>query len=264
LAPSVSPVRLIHAAPIAELVLDRPDKRNALNNAMWAAIPALVAEIEADPGLRVMIVHGGTSGTFAAGADIAEFETVYATREAAEATAATVAGALDAVAAMTKPSIAAIDGACVGGGVSLALACDLRVAEPDARFGVTPARLGLAYPHDDLRRLVETVGVAPAKDLLFTARLLGAEEAGKMGLVDRLAGDGQAAMEAARELAGQIAGLSQVSVKAAKAGIRAILSGDSQLEAAARARFVDAVEQADFQEGYRAFLEKRTPRFPAT
>mgnify|MGYP003651152024 CR=1 FL=1 len=128
---------------IGEIILDKPAKRNALSTDMWAALPALVDAAVADTSVKVIIIHGGTAGAFAAGADISEFETIYATAESAERSGDTIARAIDSLANCAKPVIAAIDGACVGGGVSLALAADLRIAGEGAKFAVTPAKLGL-------------------------------------------------------------------------------------------------------------------------
>ena len=126
----------------ARLVFNRPDKRNAVTAAMWAAIPELLTEIEADSSIKVVIVTG-TGGSFAAGADIAEFETVYATPDSAERYSKSINKALDGLAKFPKPTIARIEGACVGGGCGIALACDLRIGLKGSKYGVTPAKLGL-------------------------------------------------------------------------------------------------------------------------
>lgn len=251
-------IRLDLAPPLAEIVLDKPTKRNALSVDMWAAIPALVASANADASVKVILLHGGDAGAFAAGADISEFETIYATEAAARASGDTIAAALGAIEASEKPVIAAIDGACVGGGVSLAMAADLRVAGEGARFGVTPGKLGLVYPAGDTRRLVQAVGAGAAKDILFTGRIFDAADARNMQLIDRLVPAGEAIV-AARQWAGEIAAISQWSVRATKKMIAGLDAGWTEASPAARALFLEGFANADFEEGYRAFLEKRSP-----
>lgn len=245
---------------IATLMLDRPQRRNALTRAMWGAIPGLLEQAAADPAVKVLLVRGA-GGCFAAGADIAEFRTALADRAGAEAYAGDIARAMDGLADFPKPTLALIEGACVGGGMGLALACDLRFAAEDARLGITPARLGLLYPLGDTRRLVEAVGAATAKDLLFTGRLLGAAEALALRLVDRV--QPRAALEAAvLAYAAEITAASQWTVRQTKAMIRRIQAGQRHDDAETLAMFLDTVEGPDFQEGWHAFLDKRPPRFP--
>ncbi len=251
-------IRLVLAPPVAEIVLDKPEKRNALSIDMWAAIPAFVAAANADPAVKVLLLHGGDTGVFAAGADISEFGTIYATEAAARASGDTIAAALGAIEASGKPVIAAIEGACVGGGVSLAMAADLRVAGEGARFGVTPGKLGLVYPPGDTARLVRAIGTSAAKDLLFTGRLIEVPEAVALRLVDRRVPAG-GARAAARQWAEEIAAVSQWSVRAAKRMIAGLEAGWTEDTPAARALFLEGFANADFNEGYRAFLQKRPP-----
>ncbi len=189
-----SPLYLKPGDPIGEIILDRPDKRNALSIAMWAALPGLISEACARPDIKVLIIHGGPSGSFAAGADISEFSRIYDTRDRARDSGAVIAAALAAVENCRKPILSAIEGACVGGGVSLALATDFRIAASTARLGITPARLGLVYPPSDTRRLLAAVGESVAKDLLFTGRILPADDG--VVLVERRAADGSRALVA--------------------------------------------------------------------
>ncbi|WP_375284653.1 enoyl-CoA hydratase/isomerase family protein [Marinicauda pacifica] len=244
---------------VARLVLDRPDKRNALNEAMWQAIPGLLEQVETDDRVRVLIVTG-RGGSFAAGADISEFEDVYATPDRAAAYSRTIARALDALAAVSKPVLARIEGACVGGGYALALACDLRFAALGSRFAITPGKLGLLYPFNDLKRLVDLAGVATAKDLLFTARMVGDKEALALGLIDRLEGP-EALDEALAAYIDLICAGSARSARMTKAMLARIAAGQAEDDAETEAMFLDAFSSADFDEGYRAFLEKRKPRF---
>lgn len=244
----------------ASLVLNRPAKHNALTEAMWREIPDLLAEAEADHDIRVLVVRG-KGGAFAAGADISEFEDVYATTERATAYSRAIAEALDGLARFSKPTIASIEGACVGGGCALALACDLRFAAQGARFGVTPAKLGLAYPFNDMRRLVSTVGASAAKDLLYTARLVDAETALQMGLINRLMPPG-ILKDAVDDYVRHMTQTSSHTAAITKQMIALIEAGQDEECDETRQLFLEAFSGAHFQEGYQAFLEKRRPDFP--
>lgn len=245
---------------IGELILNKPERRNALSSDMWEAIPGLVRQLEDDPAVKSVIIHGGTAGAFAAGADISEFETIYATPESAKHSADLISDAIKSLAQCKKPVIAAIDGACVGGGVSVALAADIRVAGEGAKFAVTPAKLGLVYPVDDTRRLIETVGVPAAKDILLTGRLFLSDEAYRMGLVTRLVAKGDA-LSAARELAAQISANSLWSHRATKRTFEAVKAGWHDDGPEAKALFLESFANEDFAEGYSAFLAKRPAKF---
>ena len=259
-APLTLPIRLDLAAPLAEIVLNKPERRNALSVDMWAAIPGLVAEANANPEVKVILLHGGAAGAFAAGADISEFETIYATTDAAKASGQHIANALTALETSEKPVIAAIEGACVGGGVSLAMAADLRVAGASAKFGVTPGKLGLVYPAGDTRRLLAAIGPGATKDILFTGRIFAADEAKSIGLIDRVVEAGTA-LDAARAWAVEISAISQWSVRAIKRMIRGLQTGWSDDAEEAEALFLHGFANEDFKEGYKAFLEKRPARF---
>ncbi|MFZ4603701.1 MAG: enoyl-CoA hydratase-related protein [Caulobacterales bacterium] len=243
----------------AHLVLNRPAKRNALTMAMWRAIPAILADLTDQPGVRVLIVRGA-GGAFAAGADIAEFERAYASREAALANQADMQAAMSALEDFPLPTIAAIGGACVGGGCGLALCCDVRIAAAGAKFGITPGKLGLAYGVADTRRLVQAVGLSAAKDILFTGRILDAEEAMRLSLVDRVV-PAETLDETVQTYASTIAAASGYTARATKAILRLIREGASEDTEKSRAMFADAFEGADFREGRAAFLEKRAPDF---
>jgi enoyl-CoA hydratase/carnithine racemase len=254
-------VRLLRDGAVATLLLDQPARRNAMTRAMWRALPGVVAKAAADPDIAVLRVEGA-GGHFCGGADISEFAETYATPEATTAANADIAAAVEALAAFVKPAVALIRGACVGGGVALALACDLRFAAADARFAVTPAKLGLIYGQADTTRLVRAVGAARAKDLLFTGRLLDAAEALRIGLVDEVRAPGDLEAFATAWLA-PVAQGSRTALRDIKAMVRAVEEGTQAASPALRALFDDAFAGPDFAEGYRAFLEKRPPRFTA-
>lgn len=246
------------ATRTATLWFDRPASRNALTVAMWSAIPALVAQVAADDAVRVLFVRGA-GGTFAAGADIAEMPAVYASEAAALANDERIQGAMQALETCAKPTIALIEGACVGGGCGLALACDFRFAAEGARFGITPAKLGLVYGAADSRRLVEAVGLSAARDLLFTGRLVDAGRALAIGLVDEVVAPEE--LEGfGLEQAARLAAASSWSISAQKE-VLGLLRAGADGHPRSRALFGQSFTGRDFQEGYAAFTQKRPPRF---
>ena len=248
------------AHDVATITLNRPERRNALNQAMWAGLRDAVRRADALADAKIIVVRGA-GGHFAAGADISEFDTVYASRERAGAYSRTVAESVTALADAAKPVIAMIEGSCVGGGMAIALACDLRIAASDAKFGITPAKLGLVYSLADTKRLVDAVGPSKAKDILFSGRIMDAEEAHAIRLIDEMVAPGslEATVVAKCEA---IASASQWSVRKAKEIVRMIVSGTAQESPATSGWFIDATEGADFREGRKAFMEKRKPQFP--
>ena len=254
-------LRLEREGPVARLLIDRADKRNAMSSAMWAAVPALVGAAMADPAVRVLVVQSATPGLFCAGADIAE---MVARREDAAWLAANQAAINRAQHELTralKPTVAFIDGDCIGGGAGLALACDIRVASPQARFGVTPARLGLVYPLHDTKLLIDLIGPSFAMEMFFTGRQFTAEEARGMGLVNRVVAD-DALETIVGEMARQIADNAPLTVKAAKLVVRELVKDVADRDVAACDAAVKACfASADYKEGQAAFIEKRKPKF---
>ncbi len=242
---------------IARLTLNAPASKNAIARAMWAALPEIAGRLAADPETRVLIVTGA-GGAFSAGADISEFEQTYATPDSAAATNATVRAGQQAIRDIPCPVIAMIEGACVGGGCGLALSCDLRFASDTAFFAITPARLGIAYSAADTWALMEKVGPARAKDILFSARRIPAAEALSIGLVDRVTTPAALATET-ESYAQALAELSPASLRMAKTTVNTLSAppATGQLDAAFEALFTGP----DFAEGRRAFLEKRKPAF---
>lgn len=244
---------------LAILRLNRPDKRNAFNQAMWLALPTVAGAVDTDPRIKVLIVTGA-GDHFSAGADISEFEQTYASRESARLYARAAYDGVEAIARMEKPTIAQLSGVCVGGGVALSLACDLRLAATDARLGVTPSRLGIFYNLADTKRLVDAVGPSAAKDILFTGRIMTADEAHAIRLVNGLYAP-EALAGAVADKAAAICAGSQWTVRKAKAVIGMILQGADDDDQVTRDWFLDAVEGEDFKEGRDAFMAKRPPRF---
>lgn len=243
---------------IARLTLSQPARRNALTAAMWEAIPDLLTELEHQKP-RVLIIQGD-GDHFAAGADISEFETLYATAESAAKISADIQAAFDALAAFPMPTIAAIRGACVGGGAGMALCCDIRIADSTAKFAITPAKLGLVYPFGDIARLIDAVGVANAKDILLSARIIKAKPARKMGLVHQV----HSVDELDNEVMAYAQGLTKLSpesLRVTKSMISAYQGGQRVDSDETRAQFLAGFSSDDFGEGFRAFLEKRRPEF---
>lgn len=243
---------------LARIGIHRPDKRNALATRHWAAIEAALDEIAASDAQIVVV--SGVPGAFSAGADIDELGQLLTAPEAFAANNAQVQRTQLKLQRLPQTTLAVIDGACVGGGLGLALACDLRLASTRSRFAITPAKLGLVYSADDSRRLLNTVGMARTREMLLTGRLLDAATALDWGVVNQLAGeDGIEALEQA-----QVQQLLATSGQARRA-IKTVLGhlgGDACFSLAqADAAFNDAFSSSDFVEGAAAFLEKRAPRF---
>ncbi|MFG3120964.1 enoyl-CoA hydratase/isomerase family protein [Streptomyces sp. NPDC048208] len=231
---------------VATVVIRHPAKRNAMTAAMWRALPPLLADLAADPGVRALVLTG-EGGTFCAGADISTLR-----GSPAEAQGLAVA-AEEALAAFPKPTLAAIRGHCVGGGAQLAAACDLRLAEEGALFGVTPARLGIVYPASSTRRLVSLVGPATAKYLLFSADLIDSARALRTGLVDEVLPVGDLDKRVAA-LTATLAARSLLTQAAAKEYADGRTDRDAHWTA-------QALASTDTEEGVTAFLERREPRF---
>jgi enoyl-CoA hydratase/carnithine racemase len=243
----------IHGAQ-AHLIIDRAAKRNAFNQAMWEALPGLVAQAMADSNVRVLILRSAEPGVFCAGADIGELSANAANPDWLLANQTAINRAQHDLTRAAKPTIALIDGDCVGGGCGLALACDLRVASARSRFGITPAKLGLVYPLHDTKLLVDLVGPANAKRILFTGTLIDASDARRIGLIDEIADNADALVETMTSVSGH-------SQRESKAMIRRILDGQVADDDATRAVFADAFRGGDFKEGVSAFLEKRKASF---
>lgn len=245
---------------IAWLTLNRPARKNALNKEMWQAIPALVAEADADPEIRVVILRSAVAGIFCAGADISEFEEFITDETARDQNRQALRNACQALENCSKPTLAMIQGACVGGGCILALCCDMRFGDETSRYGITPAKLGLVYGLSDTRRLLDLVGPAAARDILFSARILSADKALQIGLINEL----YAAEELEREVrayAEILCGNSPHSLKEIKKMITRIGAGVREDDDLSEKTFNEAFDGPDHKEGVRAFLSKRRPNY---
>ncbi len=247
-------IRLEVIGGIARLLIDRPLKRNAMTTAMFAQLPDLIAEAEAKRHVRAIVLTSARMGMFCAGADIAELS-AHADDiawRAANQDAINIAQA--ALVRADRPTVAFVDGDCVGGGCGMALACDIRVATTRARFGITPARLGLVYPLHDTKLLVDLVGPGQARRILYTGDLLGAEEALRIGLIDLVA-------DHPDDLLASMTANSLHSQRQSKAIVQRVLDGQTADDADTLAMFAHAFEGRDFHEGVSAFLGKRKADF---
>ncbi|MBR8653067.1 enoyl-CoA hydratase/isomerase family protein [Achromobacter sp. Marseille-Q0513] len=246
---------------IATLTISNPARRNAMTLAMWRQLAASLARLREAPDLRVLALTGAGSQAFVSGADISEFDQARDSAEAAAVYNQAVAEAQDALARFPAPTVALIQGACMGGGIGLALACDLRYASASARFRMPAARLGLGYGYADMRRVVAVTGMAAAFELFYTARTLDAEQAQAGGLLhERFALDDFEQISQARLQ--RIAANAPLSLRAAKAAILASTREPSAAELEAIAALVrQCFDSADYAEGRRAFAERRDPVF---
>ena len=250
-------LRLSVDGRVATLTIDRPERRNALSFEMWSAIPGLMDRVRANDDVRVLVFQG--NGGFSAGADISEFKTLRRGAEGARRYGDAVHAGERAIATLEKPVIAAITGYCVGGGCEIALAADIRIAAANAKFGITPAKLGIIYSFTSTKQLVDAVGPAWAKQILFSADLIDAATALRIGLVNELH-PAEELDARVKELTETIASRSQVSVRGAKTIIGRIVDAEHENEEV-HALYDTAVASPDYVEGVRAFLEKRAPKF---
>ena len=245
----------------AWLVLRNPDKLNAVRLEMWQALPDALAALDADPAVRVIALRGHGDAAFASGADISEFATHRKDAVSAAAYEAVTAAAFSALLACEKPLVAMLQGACIGGGLAIAMSADLRIAADDTVLSLPPARLGLGYHLAGVERVVHVVGPSAAAEMFFTARQYTAAEALAIGLVNRVVPKAEL-VAAAERYVRDIAANAPLTLRAAKRAIREVERSPDQRDAAAVARLVAACfESDDYAEGVRAFLEKRRPRF---
>lgn len=246
--------------PVARITLNRPERRNALSSPMWHGLLEVAARLAAEPSIKVALITGAGDAAFSAGADIAEMREALIDPPAMQRMQQAVLDAQAAWERLPIPTIAVIRGACTGGGCGLALACDLRLATPDAFFAIPPAKLGLAYSLADTKRLYDLAGPSRTKEILFTGRRVNAEEALTLGMINEIvAADGleHRAVTLAREIAGNAGN----SVRAAKAVVNMIADGVHAETPESRQFYDESFSSAEFLEGAQAFLEKRPPRF---
>ena len=249
---------------VGYMIFNNPERHNAVSLEMWDAAARIMDDFAKDNDIRVVVITGAGGKAFVSGADISKFESERASEQATARYNETVAKANDALYGFSKPTIAMIRGYCIGGGLGLAVCCDLRIASDNSKFAIPAAKLGLGYSYPGVKRLSDLVGLSFAKEIFFTARQFDAEEARIMGLVNRVVP--QAELEAyVKNYADTIAANAPLTVKAAKFIANETQRDESKRNLARCAEMVEACFKSnDYTEGRKAFMEKRKPVFTGT
>jgi enoyl-CoA hydratase len=243
------------------IVFDHPARRNAINGAMWRGIAPAMARFEADAEVRCVAFRGAGAEAFSAGADISEFETIRAQNASVSEYDGLLDQVLHAIQDSRKPSVAMIHGYCMGGGLEVALACDLRYCGASAQFGIPAAKLGLAYNAEGHKRLLETVGHARAREIMFLGGRYVAADALAMGLVNAVLPD-DALEKYTNEILQTLSHNAPLAIANSKTIIEEYVKSEGAPDSAAmQAAMKRCTESADYKEGRRAFMEKRKPRF---
>ncbi|PYI68948.1 enoyl-CoA hydratase [Arthrobacter livingstonensis] len=247
--------------PVATLVMDNPGMRNAITADMWQQFADLLAQLEADDTVKVVVVRGA-GGHFSAGADIASLQQILHDPATGQRDGGDITVAEDALARFRKPTVGAVDGYCVGGGWQIAGACDIRLASENAIFGITPAKIGIVYPLSGIRRLVQLVGPAAAKYLLFSGDFVNAVEAQRLGLAMQVL-PADSFWDDVHAFALHLAGRSQFSLQSQKDLVNAISDRVPEADLAERNAYWqrEMAASADPRIGIAAFLAKETPQF---
>lgn len=253
-------LRVEHSGPVATILLDNQSRRNAVTHEMWQQFIPLLRDLDQDETTKVVIVRGAGKH-FSAGADISALREILHDPKTGLSDGGSVTEAEEALSAFRKPTIAAIDGYCMGGAWQIAGACDIRIASENAVFGITPAKIGIVYPLSGIKRLVRLVGPAAAKFLLFSGDFVSAEEAFRFGMVSRILGN-QTYWEEIRQFAEHLASRSQFSTQAHKDLVNAIADGARDLPDRNNFWQQEMALGVDSGPGISAFLAKETPSFP--
>jgi enoyl-CoA hydratase/carnithine racemase len=246
---------------VGTMIFNNPERHNAVSFDMWQAAARILDDFAKDDDVRVVVVTGAGGKAFVSGADISKFADERATREAVERYNIAVERIYSSIYTFPKPTIAAIQGYCVGGGLGLAVTCDLRFCTQDSRFALPAAKLGLGYGFAGLQRFINTIGPSHTKDIFFSARQFGADEAHRMGIVSRVLPEGE--LEAfVKDYAGTVAANAPLTVGAVKQITNEVLKPESERNLARAAELVArCFASQDYIEGRTAFLEKRKPNF---
>jgi enoyl-CoA hydratase/carnithine racemase len=252
-------IRITDDGPVRTIWINRPARKNSIPVKAWSEIAEAAAEANVLEECLIIVVRGA-EGYFGAGADITEFSALLTSEQGTCDYFEQMEAGMFALEATTKPVIAAIEGACFGASVALALACDVRVAARDSQFAITPAKLGISYPFGDVRRVLRAVGAGRTKSLLFSGRRIDAKEAFAIGLVDQIASDDNFDGLLA-DVTAVLAANSQHSIRATKAAVSSIVAGLDAERAGYPALMAAATSGTDFREGMKAFVEKRQPIF---
>jgi enoyl-CoA hydratase/carnithine racemase len=243
------------------ITFNNPEKRNAMSLDMWEGLGHALVELRDDPDVRVVILTGAGDKAFVSGADISQFEKTRHNAEASEEYSRKSAAQRALLADYPKPIIACVRGFCLGGGMQMAMAADIRIASDNSQFGIPAAKLGIAYGYDGLKHLVSLVGPSWARLIMYTGMRIESAEALRIGLVDRVVPDAEL-WNATMEIARTISGNAPLAIKAAKITIAQVLKdpGDRDM-AAIKAIGIACMDSEDFREGRTAFMEKRKPEF---
>jgi len=253
-------LRVTRDAGVVTLEMHRPERRNAISYAMWAAFGRLLPVLAADDAVEVVVLRGTPGGPFSAGADISEFQTLRSTPDSAARYGAAVEAGERALIAFPKPTVALVQGWAVGGGTQVAVACDLRVCDSTSRFGVTPAKLGIVYALPSTARLVDVVGQSWASFFLLTGELVDAGTALRVGLVHEVH-EPDTVEARAYALAAVLASRARVSQVGAKRLLARLAAGQRDVDDEVRAVYDASLSGPEYAEGVAAFLAKRAPDF---
>ncbi len=246
---------------IGLITFNQPEKRNAMSMEMWLGLGEILTEYEADDTLSVVVLSGAGEKAFVSGADISQFAKHRNNADAQKEYDRITGIGRQKLHGFTKPIIAKIRGFCMGGGLAVAMATDLRIATPDSQFGIPAARLSIAYAPDSVKKLIDLVGPAHARMILYTARRIDGHEAERIGLINQCV-PVEALDETVMGIARNIAENAPLSVRASKLTIGEMLKDESQRDTAAiKAMMTTCFDSADFKEGRTAFMEKRKPVF---
>ena len=246
---------------VGYLIFNNPERHNAVSLEMWEAAGGILADFAADKNVRVVVLMGAGGKAFVSGADISKFESERSSKEAIDRYNESVDKANTAIYEFPKPTIAMIQGYCIGGGVGLALCCDLRICSDNAKFGVPAAKLGLGYGFKGIKKLVDVVGPSFAKEIFFTARQFDAEEARVMGLVNRVVKPDELETYV-KNYAETIAGNAPLTIKALKTVVGELSKDESKRDVTRMQDVVNTCFRSkDYIEGRDAFMEKRKPVF---
>jgi enoyl-CoA hydratase/carnithine racemase len=247
---------------VSTLTLNNPAKHNAMNFAMWQALPDLLQKAGDDRATRVLILTGMGERAFCSGNDVSEFDKVRSTRAQIEHYNELQRTVCDRLAKLSKPTIAMIDGYCLGAGLEFALLCDFRYCTLASRFAVPAVKLGLPYRYEDIVKLLDVFGPAHTREMVLGGRRIDGERAADIGLVHQLAPSREALVRDVMELAGELAASAPLSLAAAKVTINEALRRDAEADLALCKRLADEVYAShDYIEGRAAFAEERKPRF---
>jgi enoyl-CoA hydratase/carnithine racemase len=246
---------------IGLITFNQPEKRNAMSLEMWTGLGEILDEFREDDSVRVVILSGAGNKAFVSGADISQFEKNRSDANAQQEYDRLAGVGRAKYASFPKPIIARIRGFCLGGGLAIAMQADLRIAAADSQFGIPAAKLSIAYAPDSVKRLIDLVGPAHARMILYTARRIDSTEAERIGLINKMVED-EELNEYVLDLARTIADNAPLSVAASKLTINEMLKDESKRDTAAMARMMEiCFNSADFKEGRTAFMEKRAPRW---